>query len=180
MQGICWFPLRNWLTQAYATQGFATYGSLFWQNSLHNFFNSHKGRFWNVLIWRLFNFGFWTIISSDTRILFNTKQQKLLLAAFLASPPECGVATLSWPPSNLNERSWSAAFGGKATKTTVMQSANVWYAATSSRTRLYMEEWQHLHVAWTWLRASTTFISTVEAEEINACEANQKMGVVES
>lgn len=43
-----------------------------------------------------------------------------------------------------------------------------------------MEEWQQLHVAWTWQWASTTFTSTDEAEEINACEANQDMGVVES
>ena len=43
-RGICWLPLRNWLTQAYATQGFAC-TNLLW----HNSFNSHKGRFWNML-----------------------------------------------------------------------------------------------------------------------------------
>ena len=36
-RGICWFPLRDWLTQAYATQRFA-YASLLW----HNSFNSHE------------------------------------------------------------------------------------------------------------------------------------------
>ena len=45
-RGICWFPLRNWLTQAHATQGFAC-ASLLW----HNSFNSHKGRFWKMLKW---------------------------------------------------------------------------------------------------------------------------------
>ena len=44
--GICWFPLCNWLTQAYATQGFP-YASLLW----HNCFNSYKGRFWKMLNW---------------------------------------------------------------------------------------------------------------------------------
>ena len=36
-RGICWFPLRNWLTQAYVTQGFS-YASLLW----HKSFNSDK------------------------------------------------------------------------------------------------------------------------------------------
>ena len=44
-RGISWFPLRNWLTQAYATQGFA-YASPLW----HNSFNSHKRRFRKMLL----------------------------------------------------------------------------------------------------------------------------------
>ena len=45
-RGICWFPLCNWLTQAYATLGFA-YASSLWYNS----FNSHKGRFSKMPRW---------------------------------------------------------------------------------------------------------------------------------